>query len=308
MSDKFNLSDRKRDILLNAVGNYIDNAMPITSGSVQNSAFNSLSSATLRNELNALEEMGYLKQLHTSGGRIPTSKGYKFYVDCLLASRKFDSDVVDSIKNKFEMRSNFILDVVDGLAKNVSEVLKLPTFISMQNYDSLSIKGINIIPLITGQALVLVQTDAGIVNNTINLSDEVTEDNCKDASKFLSLNLCNKKIKHILENIDYYNNLFKLKSACIKLIISALLGNQILMATALNNSAVIKHHYYVRIHNGRKSVRDYEYRSTLHQLIHAALNYRFGTGVYRRCRLVKYHYGWVGNGGARNRDKLTLSL
>ena len=207
MSDKFNLSDRKRDILLNAVGNYIDNAMPITSGSVQNSAFNSLSSATLRNELNALEEMGYLKQLHTSGGRIPTSKGYKFYVDCLLASRKFDSDVVDSIKNKFEMRSNFILDVVDGLAKNVSEVLKLPTFISMQNYDSLSIKGINIIPLITGQALVLVQTDAGIVNNTINLSDEVTEDNCKDASKFLSLNLCNKKIKHILENIDYYNNL-----------------------------------------------------------------------------------------------------
>ena len=209
MADKFNLSDRKKEILLNAVGNYIDNAIPITSGNVQNSVFTTLSSATLRNELNALEEMGYLKQLHTSGGRIPTSKGYKFYVDSLLESRKFDNEVVDSIKQKFEKRSNFILDVVDGLAKNVSEVLKLPTFISMQNYDSLSIKGINIIPLITGQALVLVQTDAGIVNNTINLNSNITEENCKDASKFLTTNLYNKTIKDIITNFDYYNELFK---------------------------------------------------------------------------------------------------
>lgn len=209
MSDNFKLSDRKRDILLSAVGNYIDTALPITSGNVQNSAFNSLSSATLRNELNALEEMGYLKQLHTSGGRIPTSKGYGYYVESLLKSNKFDSDVVDSIKGKFVKRSNFILDVVDGIAKNVSDVLKLPTFIEMQNYESLTIKGINIIPLITGQALILVQTDAGIINNTIELSQNLSEENCKDASKFLTTNLSNKKIADIIENFDYYNDLFK---------------------------------------------------------------------------------------------------
>ena len=209
MSDNYNLSDRKREILLNSVGNYIDNAMPITSGSVQSNAFNTLSSATLRNELNALEEMGYLKQLHTSGGRIPTSKGYKYYVDSLLKSRKFDSKVVDDIKNKFVKRSNFILDVVDGLAKNVSDVLKLPTFIEMQNADSLCVKGINIIPLITGQALILVQTDAGIINNTINLPDKISDENCKDASKFLTTNLFNKPICDIISNFDYYNKLLK---------------------------------------------------------------------------------------------------
>lgn len=209
MADNYNLSDRKREILLNAVGNYIDNALPITSGNVQSSVFTTLSSATLRNELNALEEMGYLKQLHTSGGRVPTSEGYKFYVESLLKSKEFDSDVVDKIKNKFVSRSNFILDVVDSLAKNVSDVLKLPTFIEMHNYDNLTIKNINIIPLITGQALLLVQTDAGIMNNTINLSSNITEDNCKDASKFLSMNLGNKRIKEILENFDYYNDLFK---------------------------------------------------------------------------------------------------
>ena len=206
---KYNLSDRKKEILINAVGNYIDNALPITSSNVQSSVFSSLSSATLRNELNALEEMGFLKQLHTSGGRVPTSEGYKFYVDTLLQSNNFDSEVVDDIKGRFINRSNFILDIVDGLAKNVSDVLKLPTFIEMHHYENLTIKNINIIPLITGQALLLLQTDAGIINNTINLSGTISEDNCKDASKFLSLNLCNKKIKDILENVDYYNELFK---------------------------------------------------------------------------------------------------
>ena len=63
MLDNYKLSDRKREILLTAVGNYIDNALPITSGNVQSTVFTTLSSATLRNELNALEEMGYLKQL-----------------------------------------------------------------------------------------------------------------------------------------------------------------------------------------------------------------------------------------------------
>lgn len=205
----YNLSERKKEILLTAVGNYIDNALPITSGNVQSSVFTTLSSATLRNELNALEEMGFLKQLHTSGGRVPTSEGYKYYVDMLLKSSTFDSDIVDDIKSKFVSRSNFILDIVDTLAKNVSDVLKLPTFIEMHHYENLTIKNINIIPLITGQALLLLQTDAGIMNNTINLSSEINEDNCKDASKFLSTNLCNKRIKDILENIDYYNNLFK---------------------------------------------------------------------------------------------------
>lgn len=205
----YNLSDRKREILINAVGNYIDNALPITSSNVQSTVFSSLSSATLRNELNALEEMGYLKQLHTSGGRVPTSKGYSFYVEELLKNSTFDSEVVDLIKDKFINRSNFILDIVDGFAKNVSDVLKLPTFIEMQNYDNLVIKNINVIPLITGQALLLVQTDAGIINNTLKLSSSITEDNCKDASKFLSLNLGNKKIRDILENIEHYNDLFK---------------------------------------------------------------------------------------------------
>ena len=78
------LSDRKRQILLGAVESYIENALPITSEKVQSNLFTSLSSATLRNELSTLEELGYLKQIHTSSGRVPTTKAYRYFVNNLM--------------------------------------------------------------------------------------------------------------------------------------------------------------------------------------------------------------------------------
>ena len=74
------LSERKKQILLQSVEDYIQNALPITSKGVQQNCLQDISTATLRNELNALEAMGYLKQLHTSSGRVPTSKAYRLYV------------------------------------------------------------------------------------------------------------------------------------------------------------------------------------------------------------------------------------
>ena len=72
-------NNRKHQIILVAVDSFIKNAQPITSGGL-NEHFKDISSATLRNELNALESMGYFKQLHTSGGRVPTALAYKEYV------------------------------------------------------------------------------------------------------------------------------------------------------------------------------------------------------------------------------------
>lgn len=207
--EEFNLSDRKRDILLTAIESYIDKALPITSGSVQENAFQTLSSATLRNELNALEAMGYLKQLHTSGGRIPTSKAYRLYVDNLMAdSTSLDSEVIDKIKAKFSTRSAYLKDVLDNLAESINEVTSYPTFVTLKGYQELVVQGINIIPLITGQALILFQTNAGIISNTLALHPSITEENCKDASKFLSNQLYGKKIGEIIEHYDDYNQSF----------------------------------------------------------------------------------------------------
>lgn len=203
------LSDRKRQILLGAVESYIENALPITSEKVQSNLFTSLSSATLRNELSTLEELGYLKQLHTSSGRVPTTKAYRYFVDNLMESQNFDKSLLDKIKNKFENRNSFLLDTIDGIAKKIGEIVEYPVFVSMSGYEMLEIKAINVIPLITGQALLLIQTSEGIINNTIELSKEVTEEHCKDASKFLTTQLMNRRLIDVINNFNYYNDKFK---------------------------------------------------------------------------------------------------
>jgi heat-inducible transcriptional repressor len=207
--DLIELSDRKRQLLLGAVESYIENALPITSEKVQSNLFTSLSSATLRNELSTLEELGFLKQLHTSSGRVPTTKAYRYFVNNLMESKKFDKSLLDKVKDKFENRNMFLLDTIDGIAKRIGEIVEYPVFVSMSGYEMLEIKAINVIPLITGQALLLIQTTDGIINNTINLSKEVTEEHCKDASKFLTTNLMNKRLIDVINNFDYYNDKFK---------------------------------------------------------------------------------------------------
>ena len=134
MKDEIKISDRKREILFNAVESYIENASPITSEKVQSSLFTNLSSATLRNELNALEQMGYLKQLHTSSGRVPTTKAYRFYVDNLLNNNTFDEKIINEIKDKFVVRSTFLSDVLNDIAKSINEITNFPTYVKIKGY------------------------------------------------------------------------------------------------------------------------------------------------------------------------------
>ena len=113
---EYSLSDRKREILINAVGNYIDNALPITSGNVQSSVFTTLSSATLRNELNALEAMGYLKQLHTSGGRVPTTDGYRYYVSTLLENFQVSESELKKVETDLQNRTNSLKEILGEIS------------------------------------------------------------------------------------------------------------------------------------------------------------------------------------------------
>ena len=209
--DLFELNDRKKQLLLGAVESYIENALPITSERVQSNLFNSLSSATLRNELSTLEEMGYLKQMHTSSGRIPTTKAYRYFVNHIMQNQNFDVNVMEQVSERFNERSKFLLQTIDDVAKKIGDIVEYPVFIQTMGYGELVVKAINIIPLITGQALMLIQTNEGIINNTFNLQPYITEEHCKDASKFLSNNLCNKKVADIIANFDEYNNMFKMQ-------------------------------------------------------------------------------------------------
>jgi heat-inducible transcriptional repressor len=202
--EELKLSQRKNDILLAIVEDYIKDASPITSGGVKDRHLPNISSATLRMELNALEAMGFLKQLHTSGGRVPTTEGYRYYVESLFAKLKVDNLKLNKVKEVLNEKSKSINEIISELVKIISEITNSSTVIMMNGYDNLIIEEIKIIPLIDSNALLLIRTKNGFVNNSIKTS--ASQKACDDASRLLTKKFADKTIGFMIQNITEVEN------------------------------------------------------------------------------------------------------
>ncbi len=219
--ENLNLTERRRKILFSSIEDYIRLALPITSLSVQTNHLKDVSTATLRNELNTLEAMGLLKQLHTSSGRVPTSKAYRIYVDAIMKENKFSKKNLSVIKNLFSQRSNLLSEILENIAKTVSEVTNYPTVVLLNGFNNFTIENLKLIPLMNNSLLLLISTSAGVINNTIKFDGVVTEQNCVDASNFLTREFSGKKIsvmitsmkelvKGLNDEIKDYQNIFNI--------------------------------------------------------------------------------------------------
>lgn len=220
-----NLSERKLNILKKTIEDYIEDAQPITSGGVHKKHLKDVSPATLRNELSALEGMGYLKQIHTSSGRVPTTKAYRLYVNELMQA-DFDEKSLGIIKQMFEKRAGSLEEVVHQIAKTVSKATNYPTVVVLNGFDKLTIHSIKIIPVIGSKAIVLINTSTGIVNNVVDITSNITEQICMDASVFLTKHFKGRTIadmilnikgyeKQMNEELTDYKNIFHLLTDCL---------------------------------------------------------------------------------------------
>lgn len=194
------LKGRKHFILLGVVEDYIKDASPITSSGVKDRHLKDISTATLRNELNALEAMGYLKQLHTSGGRIPTTLGYQYYVNHLLKNANLTITKLDGVREILNERTNSLSEIVSGVAKLVNKAVKYPTVVFVNGYEHLVIENIKVIPLVSDSALALIQTSSGYLTNSINAKAD--ERACSDASSYLTRKFGGKTIADLVDGID----------------------------------------------------------------------------------------------------------
>ena len=192
---------RKHDIVLTAVDDFIKTAQPITSGGL-NAHFKDISSATLRNELNALESMGYFRQLYTSGGRVPTSLAYKEYVNSLLDSDKLDYNSIKNVLSNYEDKSVSLISTLSTLAKRLSRATNCPTVLVQHGLQNLTIENIQIIPLIQKDALLLVETNAGIIDDNIALDPNIDKSSCQEASDYLIEHFKGQTIKFMIDNIN----------------------------------------------------------------------------------------------------------
>lgn len=198
------LKGRKHELMIAVVEDYINDASPITSGGVQKNHLTSVSTATLRNELSALEAMGLLKQLHTSGGRVPTVLGYKYYVNHLLQGLTLNYDQLDGVKSLLDERSKSLSEIVSGVAKIINRAVKYPTVIYVNGYDKLVVENIKIIPLVGDSALALIQTSSGYLTNTLDA--KASSEAYEDASKFLTKKFAGKTLGEMMHDMEKLEN------------------------------------------------------------------------------------------------------
>lgn len=175
------LDDRKAKILRAIIQNYQETGEPVGSRTISKYSDLSLSSATIRNEMADLEEMGLIVQPHTSAGRIPTDKGYRLYVDELMEAQ---SREVTQMKDFLIQRVDRVELLLKQMAKLLAVNTNYATMITGPVYSSTKLKFIQLSKMDNQKLLAVIVVDGNIVKNTILDVDQMLDD-----QDILSLNL-----------------------------------------------------------------------------------------------------------------------
>lgn len=175
------LSDRKEKILDAIIRSYLDTGEPVGSRTISKNTDLNLSSATIRNEMSDLEEMGYIIQPHTSAGRIPTDKGYRFYVDNMLKEKLTE---LDEREKKVTEKEDLLIEKVDKvetLLQNMAKVLanntNYATMVSAPKSKGNKIKFIQLSVLDKVQLLCTVVSNKNhVVNKIVKVNQEINQE------------------------------------------------------------------------------------------------------------------------------------
>lgn len=161
------MDERKLRILRAIIDDYIMTAIPVGSRTISRKYETSLSSATIRNEMSDLEELGYLDQPHVSAGRIPSAKAYRLYVDQLLASGEIRSDTEEAIQSYFSAHLRQMERVIDQAAQALSELTGYTAVVLEPGGKQPRIRNIQLVSISAQAALVVIVTDAGLIRDHI---------------------------------------------------------------------------------------------------------------------------------------------
>lgn len=194
------LDDRKLTILKAIIKNYLETGEPVGSRTISKYTDLNLSSATIRNEMADLEDLGYILQPHTSAGRIPSDKGYRLYVD----------DMMKEEKREVNEMKEFLIEKVDTVERLLQQMAKLlaantnyATMISSPHYNKNRVKFIQLSKVDSCKLLAVVVVEGNIVKNTIiDLDEDIEEDLDNDAVLKLNM-ICNTSLNGL--SVDEIN-------------------------------------------------------------------------------------------------------
>lgn len=197
------LDDRKVTILKAIIKTYLETGEPVGSRTISKYSDLKLSSATIRNEMSDLEDMGYIVQPHTSAGRIPSDKGYRFYVDQIELEK--DNEVME-FKEMMVQKVDKLELVLRRMAQVLASNTNYAAMISGPSYHKTKLKFIQLSKMEERKLLVVVVVEGNIIKNTmIDISDNLTDEELLNLNILLNSSLNGLTIEEI--NLDVISKL-----------------------------------------------------------------------------------------------------
>jgi len=198
------LNGRKKRILRSVVYNYITTAMPVGSRTIAKKYRLGLSPATIRNCMADLEELGYLTHPHTSAGRIPTDKGYRFYVDSLMERKGLSLEEKTRIEKEYTRRVNRIDQIMEEASQALSFLSHYTGLVLAPNLEKSIFHHLELVLLENGRILSILITGSGLVKNKIIETEEVLpQERLEEILNLINDRLFNLPLKRIKEFISH---------------------------------------------------------------------------------------------------------
>ena len=195
------LNERLQDLLEHSIEDYIKHFVPIASASIRNKTKGAFSPATVRTDLKILEQMGYLKQVHTSGGRIPTTKGYRFYVNKVMGMLQLKHGELSLAAQTIAGRVGELPSIIEDVCRKLGQQLSYPIIVKRE-FDKLIVQEVRVIPLVEGATMVLIKTVAGSITQTIQTTTPLSDRACEDASSALTSHVAGKTLGEMVKSLN----------------------------------------------------------------------------------------------------------
>lgn len=189
-SDYMQLNERKVKILQAIITDYVDTAEPVGSRTISKKYDLGVSSATIRNEMADLEDLGLIQQPHASAGRVPSDRGYRLYVDEFLELPALKAEQLFSIQQLIKTKITEIDILMKQVAQLISALTNYTSMVSSPQMSRTKIKHIQILPIDSNSVLMVLVTNENIVKNkVIHISNSIPQNSFEEISKMI-----NKKI------------------------------------------------------------------------------------------------------------------
>jgi len=275
--DSIDLNERARHLLKVLIEGYISDGQPIGSSLLAKRSGLDLSPATIRNVMASLEDKGYIHAPHTSAGRVPTSQGYRMFVDSLINVTPLAAQECESLEIELDHCSSS--NLIHSVSNMLSGLTQLTGIVMAPQMDARAIRRIEFVKLSESQVLVvLVMSNNDIENRMIQMDRDVSSTELQQSSNYLNEIIVGKDLKQARNSL--LDEMNQVRADMNEMMLSAIdLGEQAMSGMSDNN-----HEDYVVA--GRTNLMDYDDLSDvvkLRQLFNAFNEKRDVLGLLDRC-------------------------